>query len=46
MKQYREGPKAKQSFERAMKTLFRTPKTIKLKKRQDKPAAKADEDKG
>lgn len=46
MPEYKEGPKAKQRFERAMKTLFRADKTIKPKKRQDKPAAKRDADKG
>jgi hypothetical protein len=37
--EYREGPKAKANFEKAMKRLFRAPKTVKQKKQQDKPAA-------
>lgn len=35
--EYREGPKAKANLEDVMKRIFRTPKTLKQEKQQDKP---------
>jgi hypothetical protein len=37
--EYREGPEAKENFEKAMKSLFQLPKVASKKKQQVKPAA-------
>jgi hypothetical protein len=34
--EYREGPKAKQKFERAMTALFRAPKAVAIKQKPKK----------
>lgn len=40
--EYREGPEARENFERGMKALFQAPKTVSKKKKQkDKPTASA-----
>jgi hypothetical protein len=39
MPEYREGPEAKENFERAMKSLFQAPKlSPKKRKQKNKPA--------